>query len=79
MELAGKPHLALTSAMLVNPLVVDEKTWQPTTYQGISIWGHTREGQTIIDKLGQFKTAAASLLHREDTVTALSGAGIPDD
>ncbi|HZE16619.1 MAG TPA: extradiol ring-cleavage dioxygenase, partial [Mycobacterium sp.] len=43
------------------------------------IWGHTREGQTIIDKLGQFITAAASLLHREDTITALSGAGIPDD
>jgi hypothetical protein len=62
-----------------NPVVVDEKTWEPTTYQGISIWGHTREGQTIIDKLGQFKTAAASLLHREDTITALSGAGIPDD
>ena len=51
-----------------NPIVVDEKTWEPTTYQGISIWGHTREGQTIIEKLGQFKTAAQSLLHREDTV-----------
>ncbi|BBX48645.1 VOC family protein [Mycobacterium cookii] len=61
-----------------NPIVVDEKTWEPTTYQGISIWGHTRQGQTIIDKLGQFKTAAHSLLHREDTVPALAGAGIPD-
>ena len=40
-----------------NPIVVDEKTWEPTTYQGISIWGHTREGQTILDKLAQFKTA----------------------
>ena len=24
-----------------NPIVVDENTWEPTTYQGISIWGHT--------------------------------------
>jgi 2,3-dihydroxybiphenyl 1,2-dioxygenase len=62
-----------------NPIVVDEKTWEPTTYQGISIWGHTPQGQTIIDKLGQFKTAAQSLLHREDTVPALAHAGIPDD
>jgi 2,3-dihydroxybiphenyl 1,2-dioxygenase len=62
-----------------NPIVVDEKTWEPTTHQGISIWGHTREGQTIIDKLGQFKTAAQSLIHREDTVPALAHAGIPDD
>ena len=61
-----------------NPVVVDEKTWEPTTYQGISIWGHTRDGQTIAEKLRQFKTAAQSLLHREDTVPALAHAGIPD-
>ena len=34
-----------------NPIVVDEATWEPTTHQGISIWGHTPEGQTVIDKL----------------------------
>ena len=62
-----------------NPIVVDENTWEPTTYQGISIWGHTPEGQTIIDKLAQFKTGARSLLRREDTVRALAGAGIPDN
>lgn len=62
-----------------NPIVVDEKTWEPTTHQGISIWGHTREGQTIIEKLGQFKTAAQSLLQQEDSVAALAGAGITDD
>jgi 2,3-dihydroxybiphenyl 1,2-dioxygenase len=62
-----------------NPIVVDEKTWEPSTHRGISIWGHTPQGQTIIDKLGQFKTAAQSLLHREDTVPALAHAGIPDD
>lgn len=61
-----------------NPIVVDEATWEPTTYQGISIWGHTPEGQTIIEKLGQFRTGAASLLHTEDVVPALAGAGIPD-
>ncbi|WP_409431282.1 VOC family protein [Mycobacterium sp. SMC-16] len=59
-----------------NPLVVDESTWKPTTHQGISIWGH--EMQASVDKLGQFRTAARSLLHREDTVPALAGAGIPD-
>lgn len=62
-----------------NPVIVDESTWEPTTYQGISIWGHTPEGRTITDKLAQFKTAAHSLLHREDNVPALAGAGIPDD
>jgi 2,3-dihydroxybiphenyl 1,2-dioxygenase len=62
-----------------NPIVVDEKTWEPMTYQGISIWGHTPEGQTIVDKLALFKTAARSLLDREQTVSALSGAGIADD
>jgi 2,3-dihydroxybiphenyl 1,2-dioxygenase len=61
-----------------NPIVVDENTWEPTTHQGISIWGHTPEGQTIIEKLGQFRTGAASLLHNEDVVPALAGAGIPD-
>jgi 2,3-dihydroxybiphenyl 1,2-dioxygenase len=62
-----------------NPIVVDESTWEPTTHQGISIWGHTREGQTIVDKLAQFKTGAQSLLRREDNVSALAGAGIPDN
>lgn len=57
-----------------NPVVVDETTWEPTTYQGISIWGHTPEGQTILDKLHQFKIGAQSLLHREDTVPALAEA-----
>jgi 2,3-dihydroxybiphenyl 1,2-dioxygenase len=61
-----------------NPIVVDENTWEPTTYRGISIWGHTREGQTIIEKFNQFKTGATSLLRDEDVVPALAGAGIPD-
>lgn len=61
-----------------NPLVVDEATWEPTTHQGISIWGHTPEGQTVIDKLAQFKAGARSLLRAEDSVAALAGAGIAD-
>ncbi|MFF3849852.1 VOC family protein [Streptomyces sp. NPDC002328] len=62
-----------------NPLVVDEATWEPSTHQGISVWGHTPVGQTIVDKLGQFRLAARSLARPERTVPALSGAGIPDD
>ncbi|OHV04450.1 extradiol ring-cleavage dioxygenase [Mycobacterium talmoniae] len=62
-----------------NPLIVDESTWEPATHQGISVWGHTPEGQTIIDKLTQFATGAASLVRREDTVPALAGAGMRDD
>ncbi|GAS88323.1 VOC family protein [Mycolicibacterium brisbanense] len=62
-----------------NPVVVDETTWEPTTYRGISIWGHTSEGRSIIDKLGQFKLGARSLGRREDVVPALAGAGIPDN
>ena len=62
-----------------NPITVDETTWQPATHQGISIWGHTPIGQTIVDKLDQFRRGARSLTRPEDTVPALSGTGIPDD
>jgi 2,3-dihydroxybiphenyl 1,2-dioxygenase len=57
-----------------NPIVVDETTWEPTTHQGISIWGHTPERQSILGKLAQVKNAARSLVDREDTVPALAGA-----
>ncbi|MEV0663794.1 VOC family protein [Actinomadura luteofluorescens] len=62
-----------------NPTVIDETTWEPSTHRGISIWGHTPVGQTITSKLAQFKQAASSITHREQTVPALSGKGIPDD
>lgn len=62
-----------------NPIVVDETTWQPSTHQGISVWGHTPVGRTIVDTLEQFRLGALSLAHRERTVPALSGGGIPDD
>ncbi len=61
-----------------NPIVVDETTWEPTTHQGISIWGHTPEGQTIVDVFERFRTGAQSVLHREDAVPALAGVGIAD-
>jgi 2,3-dihydroxybiphenyl 1,2-dioxygenase len=62
-----------------NPITVDEATWQPSTHQGISIWGHTPVGQSIIDKLDQFRRGASSLIRSEDTVPALSGTNTPDD
>ena len=51
----------------------------PTTNQGISIWGHTPEGQSIVDLFAQFKSSARSALHSEDMVSAVAGVGIPDD
>ncbi|MBD9730943.1 VOC family protein [Streptomyces sp. H28] len=62
-----------------NPIVIDENTWQPSTHQGISIWGHLPVGQTIVDKLDQFRLGARSLARPEITVPTLSSAGIPDD
>ncbi|MFE5486489.1 VOC family protein [Streptomyces sp. NPDC056527] len=62
-----------------NPLVVDESTWEPSTHQGISVWGHKPVGRTILDKLDQFRLGALSLARPEKTVPALSGAGIADD
>jgi len=61
-----------------NPVVVDEATWEPGTHQGISIWGRTPVGRTIVDKLEQFRLGARSLVRSENTVPALSGAGIAD-
>ena len=62
-----------------NPIVVDESTWEITTHQGISIWGHTPEGHTVSQLLERLKTSAQSVLHAEDSVPALAGSGIADD
>lgn len=62
-----------------NPIVIDETTWERGIHQGISIWGHLRVGQTVVDKPDKFRLGARSLAHPEKTVPALSGAGIPDD
>ena len=54
-----------------NPIVVDEATWEPTTHQGISIWGHTPEGQTVAGKTRPVQerraVAGASRGHRART------------
>ncbi|MGN0065717.1 MAG: VOC family protein [Nocardioides sp.] len=59
-----------------NPVVVTpelESTWEPTTYQGISIWGHTPVGENVITKMSQFRRAVASLRQQEIRVPAISG------
>lgn len=62
-----------------NPIVIDESTWEPTTHRGISIWGHTPEGQSVVDIFEKFKTGAQSMWSREDAMSALAGVGVPDD
>jgi 2,3-dihydroxybiphenyl 1,2-dioxygenase len=56
-----------------NPIVVNEDTWEPTTHQGISTWGHKPVGQTIVDKLEMFRRGAQSVLQREASVPAFHG------
>ena len=59
-----------------NPVVVTqelESTWEPSTYAGISIWGHTPVGETVVTKMAQFRAALRSLREQELTVPALSG------
>ncbi|MEI2642138.1 MAG: VOC family protein [Candidatus Nanopelagicales bacterium] len=58
-----------------NPIIVTpemELTWAPRTYQGISIWGHTPIGENVISRLGQFRTAVASLRRDEPALAVLS-------
>jgi 2,3-dihydroxybiphenyl 1,2-dioxygenase len=54
-----------------NPVTVGpelEATWEPTTYQGISIWGHTPVGEGVATKLHQFASALRNAHHPEATV-----------
>ena len=54
-----------------NPVLVTpelESTWEPTTYPGISTWGHTPVGEDVVHKLTMFRHAATSLTHAEATV-----------
>ncbi|HKY90475.1 MAG TPA: VOC family protein [Nevskiaceae bacterium] len=50
-------------------LVVDEATWKPTSYHGISLWGHKPPNPTLAHGLrvnaGNLKRGVASLLHPE--------------
>lgn len=57
-----------------NPLVVTEElesTWEPTTYQGISLWGHTRVGEDVIHKMSMVRQALRSTRRTEVTVPEL--------
>lgn len=60
-----------------NPLVVTpelESTWEPSTYQGISIWGHTPVGETVVTRMAQFRNALRSLREQEEqALAALTG------
>ena len=54
-----------------NPVLVTpelESTWEPTTYQGISTWGHTPVGEDVVHKLTMFRNAVSSLRSREPGV-----------
>ena len=57
-----------------NPVLVTpelESTWEPTTYQGISTWGHTPVGEDIVHKLTMFRHAVGSLRGAEGAVPEL--------
>ncbi|RQR45949.1 extradiol ring-cleavage dioxygenase [Burkholderia sp. Bp9140] len=51
-----------------NPIVVDERTWRPTVYQGISLWGHRPENLNLGVRLGRVRRALASLVRPEFSV-----------
>ena len=51
-----------------NPLLVaDDCEWSPQVHQGISIWGHKPQDQTIGDRLAQMATGISSLFRTEHT------------
>ncbi|MFD4430205.1 VOC family protein [Nocardia sp. NPDC058497] len=59
-----------------NPVVIGpelESTWEPSTYQGISIWGHSTVGSTVLTKFEQFRQALRHAAIPEATVPELSG------
>lgn len=51
-----------------NPIVVQEDSWRPTVYQGISLWGHRPENLTMAYKLGRFRNGISSLVRSEYTI-----------
>ncbi|WP_181721840.1 VOC family protein [Nocardia gipuzkoensis] len=58
-----------------NPVVIGpelESTWEPSTYPGISLWGHTTVGETVLDKFAQFRRALWSVRTPETTVPELA-------
>lgn len=62
-----------------NPIIVTDEmelTWAPQTYQGISSWGHTPIGESVLTRLRQFQTALGSLKHEEASLPSLRGTGL---
>ncbi|MEV6348776.1 VOC family protein [Actinoplanes sp. NPDC051851] len=58
-----------------NPVLVTpelEATWEPSHYEGISIWGHTVVGDQVATLMSRFQGVVRSLRDREETVPALS-------
>lgn len=58
-----------------NPVLITpelEATWEPSHYEGISIWGHTVVGENAATVMSKFQAAVRSLREREETVPALS-------
>jgi 2,3-dihydroxybiphenyl 1,2-dioxygenase len=58
-----------------NPVVITpelEATWEPSHYEGISMWGHTVVGENVATVMSKFQAAVRSLREREETVPALS-------
>ncbi len=58
-----------------NPVIITpevEATWEPATYQGISIWGHTPVGETVVHKMNTFRAMVRSKFEQETTVPELS-------
>lgn len=51
-----------------NPIVVQEDNWQPTVYQGISLWGHRPENLTMGYKIGRLRNGITSLVRIEYTI-----------
>lgn len=56
-----------------------EATWEPNNYQGISVWGHTPMGMTVVDKLNSFRTILArSVGYQEITVPEFAAGVAPE-
>ncbi|MBF6065375.1 VOC family protein [Nocardia terpenica] len=59
-----------------NPVVIGpelESTWEPSTYQGISTWGHTPVGETVRDRFARFRQALRAAATPEITIPQLAG------
>jgi 2,3-dihydroxybiphenyl 1,2-dioxygenase len=62
-----------------NPLLFTpevEATWEPNNYQGISVWGHTPMGLTIVDKLNAFKTIVSRSFGYQEPMVPEFDAGV---